>query len=170
MNGKKLRRRMFAAAALCGIALVSSCSSISQAFAFQSKESWSSREGAVRGTVSLENINVDTVSNWNSLEREIAGILPLLFLEKGYRFLEKGGTDFTAEVSLIEREYMEGWQTKRSISVELRIWGAEKTALPLAAGRAMLSGSKSLASSQTANKLLRVALSQALLSLEQEGA
>jgi hypothetical protein len=184
------------AAALCAAVTVLSCSTISLALAIPSKESWSSRKTAVKGTVSLGAVSVDTVSVWNSLEREIAGILPLLLLEKGYRvpdgnalpadaaahgsggeiagqdiLLDKNSSaDFTADVSLIEREYMEGWQTKRSISVELRIWDAGKTApppaLPLAAGRAMLAGSTSLASSQTANKLLRLALSQALSSLE----
>ncbi|MDR1506122.1 MAG: hypothetical protein LBI67_03375 [Treponema sp.] len=126
-------------------------------------EAWSS-SGTVNGEImSVGKINVDSSGSRDSLEREITGILPLLLLENGYRLPEPGGVppDFTVDVSVIEREYMESWQTKRSLSVEVRIWQPETT-LPLAAGRAMLSGNKSFSSSKVTNTLLRSALSKAL--------
>jgi hypothetical protein len=129
------------------------------------KEAWSSAGTFSKGTMAAGKISVDSVTGWDSLEREIAGLLPLLFLEKGYAPPgTKSGADFTAEVSVIEREYMEGWKTKRSLSIELRIRGQGDTIL--AAGRAMLSGNKSLASSNVTSVLLRSALSKALSALE----
>jgi hypothetical protein len=129
------------------------------------KEAWSSAGTFDKGTMTAGKISVDSVTGWDSLEREIAGLLPLLFLEKGYAPPDAGNeADFTADVSVIEREYMEGWKTKRSLSVELRIRGPGNVLL--AAGRAMLSGNKSLASSNVTNVLLRSALSKALSALE----
>jgi hypothetical protein len=132
---------------------------------FPVKEAWSSKGTFDKGTMAAGKISVDSVTGWDSLEREIAGLLPLLLLEKGYAPPDtESGADFTAEVSVIEREYMEGWKTKRSLSVELRIRGPGDTLL--AAGRTMLSGNKSLASSTVTNTLLRSALSKALSELE----
>jgi hypothetical protein len=140
-------------------ALCSSCA------VFPVREAWSSSGTFDKGTMAAGKISVDSVTGWDSLEKEIAGLLPLLFLEKGYAPPDtESGADFTAEVSVIEREYMEGWKTKKSLSVELRIRGRGEALL--AAGRAMLSGNKSLASSQVTNVLLRAALSKALSALE----
>jgi hypothetical protein len=132
------------------------------------KEAWSSAGTFGNGTMAAGKISVDSVTGWDSLEREIAGLLPLLLLEKGYAVAETGTrADFTADVSVIEREYMESWQAKKSLSVEVRIWPARKTSVPLAAGRAMILGNKSLASSKTTSMLLRSALSKALSALKQ---
>jgi hypothetical protein len=154
-----LQKTLFTAA-FC--AVFSSCTSFGTWF--PSKESWASVL-PVKGTIAAGKVTADTVSAWESLEREIAGILPLLFLEKGYGFAGEDAP-YSADVSLIEREYMEGWQTKRSLSVELRIWDADRKGSPLAAGRAMLAGGKTLASSQVASRLLRLALGEALRALE----
>ncbi|MDR2047821.1 MAG: hypothetical protein LBP69_00050 [Treponema sp.] len=129
------------------------------------QEAWSSAGTVRKGTMAAGKISVDSVTGWDSLETEIAGLLPLLLLEKGYAAPDtESGTDFTADVSAIEREYMEGWKTKKSLSIELRIRG--RGDVFLAAGRAMISGDKSLASSQVTNVLLRSALSKALSALE----
>ncbi|MDR0402615.1 MAG: hypothetical protein LBH35_03395 [Treponema sp.] len=140
-------------------ALCSSCAG------FPVEEAWSSGGTFGKGTMAAGTIGVDSVTGWDSLEREIAGLLPLLLLENGYAAPDtENGADFTAEVSVIEREYMEGWKIKKSLSVEVRIRDAGGALL--AAGRAMLSGNKSLASSTVTNRLLRSALSQALSALE----
>lgn len=156
---RNLQKTVFAAA-LCAL---SSCASFG--IWFPAKESWTS-DPPVKGTISAGRVMADTVSAWESLEREITGMLPLLFMEKGYGFAGRDAALYSADVSLIEREYMEGWQTKRSLSVELRIWGADREGAPLAAGRAMLSGGKTLASSQVASRLLRLALGEAVRALE----
>lgn len=141
---------------------------------FPAKEGWTSKADIVRGTIAAGNISVDSMSLWESLEREVAGILPLLLLEHGYGYVKdlddkKSPAAYSVDVSLIEREYMEGWQAKRSLSVEVRIWSVENPAIrtvPLAAGRAMMLGGQSFASSKISAKLLRLALTQALSSLE----
>ena len=81
---------------------------------------------------------------------------------------------YTLDAILIEREYMENWKTRRSLSVEIFIWKNEKVVnsseipktagdkMPLAAGKALLSGSKSLSSSRVLHNLLKLALSNAL--------
>jgi hypothetical protein len=131
------------------------------------KEAWSSAGTFSKGTIAAGTVGVDSVSGRDSLEREIAGLLPLMLLEKGYAPAETGkAADFTADVSVIEREYMEDWRAKKSLSVEVRIWPAKKTAVPLAAGRVMVFGNKSLASSKTTSALLRSALSKALSALK----
>jgi hypothetical protein len=147
---------------LCALwALCASCA----VFPPPVREAWSSKGTFGKGTMAAGKLSVDSVTGWDSLEQEIAGLLPLLFLEKGYAAPDtESGADFTADVSVIEREYMEGWKTKKSLSVELRIRGPGNTLL--AAGRAMLSGNKSLASSRVTNVLLRAALSKALSALE----
>jgi hypothetical protein len=131
---------------------------------FPVNEAWSSAGNFSKGTMAAGTIGVDSLTVWDSLEREITGLLPLLLIEKGYALPDAENTaDFTADVSVIEREYMEGWKTTRSLSVEVRIRNSEGAFL--AAGRAMLSGDKSFASSQVTNVLLRSALSKALFAL-----
>jgi hypothetical protein len=149
---------------LCAaLVLYSSCAAFPPIFPHQ--EAWSSAGTFGRGTMAVGTISVDSITGWDSLEKEIGGLLPLLLVEKGYVPPDtETKADFTADVSLIEREYMEGWKTKRSLSVEVRIRGAGDAIL--SAGRAMLSGNKSFASSNVTNVLLRSALSKALSALE----
>jgi hypothetical protein len=110
-------------------------------------------------------VRADKTADWNSLEREIEGLLPLLLLDQGY--LSAGeGADYRIDAVAIEREYLSGWLTKRSLSVEIRIWKDDGDALPLSAGRAVLSGDQSLASSKVLTRLLQLALSKALAGLE----
>jgi hypothetical protein len=144
---------------------------------------WSA-SGEALGTVRIGIISVDKASGWNSIEGEIRGLMPLLLLEKGYRVSSEpsgaagktgdpagGLADYRMEVTAIEREYLSGWKTQRSISVEVRFWrnngepggpGDPENVQPLAAGRAMVSGNRSLASSRVLNWLLKMALSKAL--------
>jgi hypothetical protein len=158
---------------LLTIFVFSSCSTVMTFF--PSKKGWISvseeqlLEWKHTDTVRIGKISVDTVSAWDSLEKEIAGLLPLLLLEKGYRSSEEA--KFFVEAFLIEREYMEGWQAKRSLIAEIRLWddktvnGSETQRLPIAAGRAVLSGGKSLSSSEIMERLLSGALSEALFKL-----
>jgi hypothetical protein len=150
---------------LCAMILWAFCSCAVFPPLFPVSEAWSSEGSFGKGTMAAGTIGVDSVTGWDSLEREISGLLPLLLVEKGYAPPDtENKADFTADVSVIEREYMEGWKTKRSLSVEVRI--RSPGGALLAAGRAMLSGDKSLASSKVTNVLLRSALSKALSALE----
>jgi hypothetical protein len=66
---------------------------------------------------------------------------------------------------------MENWKTRRSLSAEILIFKNETTGnsnedtTPLAAGKALLSGTKSLSSSKTLYNLLQSALSNAIKAL-----
>jgi hypothetical protein len=131
---------------------------------FPHREAWPLSGTFGKGTMTAGKISVDSVGAWGSLEREIAGLLPLLLVEKGYAPGTGGEADRRADVSVIEREYMEGWKTKKSLSVEVRIRSPNDALL--AAGRAMVSGDKSFASSNVTNLLVRSALSKALSALE----
>jgi len=121
----------------------------------------------INGTVKLVSVSAEKSGEWGSLEKEISGLLPLLFLEESYLMVSPGEkADFKAEVRVREREYSSGWQTKRSLSVELRLWAADTDGpLPLSAGRALADGRQSLASSQTLGNMLRKAVKNAVSGL-----
>jgi hypothetical protein len=145
--------------------LACSCSSFD--LPLVSGRGWTRRK-ASRGTIRIGTIRADKSSEWNSLEREIEGLLPLLLLERGYMpTVDSTQRDVPLRIDavVIEREYLSGWLTRRSLSAEIRIW-KDGDELPLAAGRAVLSGDRSLASTKVLSRLLRLALSKALAGLE----
>lgn len=130
------------------------------------------KEGRARATVQIISVDAERSGEWGSLEKEISGLLPLLFLEKRYQVVSPNDSaDFIAEVRVREREYVDGWRTRRSASAEVRLWennreaGAEtffEQPLPLSAGRSMIHGRKSIASSKTLTAMLRKAVSKAV--------
>jgi hypothetical protein len=129
-----------------------------------SGKGWTSGPKKIMGTAELGTIRVDKNEDWDSVEAEAKRLLPLLLAEQGYVH----GTAYRVNAVLIDREYMENWKTRRSLTAEIRIWksaeyGEEK--IPLAAGRALLSGKKSLSSSKVLHDLLKLALSRALKAL-----
>ena len=154
-----------------------SCSSLS----FDSSQSsqWGRDIKKVRqnskGTVRILSVSADRSGEWNSLEREALDLLPLLFSEKSYRVVSQSqAADYSAEVKLREREFADGWRTKRSLSAEVRIWANNAAALlagdtfeplPLSAGRSLIQGKKSLASSKTLTSMLRKAVRNAVRGL-----
>jgi hypothetical protein len=115
-----------------------------------------------RGSIQLGTIRADKSSEWTSLEREIAGLLPLLLMERRYETADIA--KYRIDAAVIEREYLSGWKTRRSLSAEVRIW-KEGDCLPLSAGRVIVSGNKTFASSGVLSDLLRRALSKALRGL-----
>ncbi|MDR2211190.1 MAG: hypothetical protein LBO65_07000 [Spirochaetaceae bacterium] len=135
------------------------------------------------GTAELGNIRVDKNADWDSVEAETRRILPLLLAEQGYG----PGPEYLVDAVIIEREYMENWKTRRSLSAEIRIWknpgnrnhagdpqdpphgeDAGQGKLPLSAGTALLSGNRSLSSSRMLHRLLYMALTRALRELEKK--
>ena len=138
-------------------------------FPFDSGEStsWAGKENW-KGTVRVVSVTVDKSGEWGSLEREVNDLLPLLFSEEGYLAVSgSSASDFLAGITIREREYTDGWQTKHSLSAEVRIWkGGSDTCtddlLPMSAGRSLSNGRKSFSSSRTLTVLLRKACKNAL--------
>jgi hypothetical protein len=120
-------------------------------------------------TIKLAGISVDRPGNRDSLEREIAVLAPLYFWQNGSTLVvTEGHADYAAHISLREREYTAGWHTRRSISLEVRIWQNDgrpaedfNAALPIAAGRVVAAGSRSFSSSATTEKMLSRAVKKA---------
>jgi hypothetical protein len=112
-------------------------------------------------------VSVDRNGGWASVDKEVRGLAPLLFLERGYRVVPAGErADYAADIRVREREYASGWQTKRSLAVEVRIWpagdGENGGALPLAAGRVTSLGNRSFSSSETTGRMLALAIKKAV--------
>jgi hypothetical protein len=161
--------------------LLGSCESLP--FDYYRGKSWSvpgegngTRE--TLGTLCLAAVSVDRTGGWASVEKEIRGLAPLIFGERGYRVISAGeGADYTADIRVREREYASGWQTKRSLAVEVRLWpagvlnpqdGEYAASLPLAAGRVTSLGTRSFSSSETTGRMLALAIKKALKPLEKK--
>jgi hypothetical protein len=117
-------------------------------------------------------VSVDKPGGWVSIEDDLANLTPLLLLERG--FLVSGDpekADYAADVRAWEREYTQGWKTKHSIVMEVRLWNEQGPAAPgyretpLAAGRVTYQGKKSLVSSRINGPMLKSALRKALRAL-----
>ena len=117
-----------------------------------------------RGSIRIVSVSADKTGEWGSLEKEVADLLPLLFSEEGYIVVQSSQkADYSADVKVREREYPEGWRTKRSLSAEVRIWAADSSGpLPLSAGRSLINGKQSFSSSKTLSAMLRKALKNAV--------
>lgn len=154
-------------------------------FNYYSGKSWSAREeedgsAEILGAVYLSEVSVDRIGGWASIEKEIRGLAPLLFWERGYRMVASGAeADYTADIRVREREYVSGWQTKRSLAVEVRLWPAGDSSLdfqngeiggplPLTAGRVTSLGNRSFSSSETTGRMLALAVKKALSPLSRK--
>ncbi|AEF82324.1 hypothetical protein [Leadbettera azotonutricia] len=139
---------------------------------FSSSQSWSMpKEEKLSGTIWIASVWADKAGGWISIEKEAAGLLPLIFMDEGYLCLaEQDGADFIAEATVREREYIQGWKTKASISVDVKLWQKTNsralTAAPAAAGRVTVQGNASLVSSKTLNRMLKKAVKKAIHALE----
>jgi hypothetical protein len=108
----------------------------------------------------LKEVIVDKSSGWTSIEREIQDMVPLLFSDYGYPFvLNKTDARYIVDVRAVEREYMSGWRSRRSVAVEIRIYdniGIDdyQNTVPVVVGKTTSSGGVSLASSKDLNALL----------------
>jgi hypothetical protein len=142
---------------------------------YSRSRSWLTGRKPVWGTVSLLGVTVDRIGGRDSVERDITALAPLCFWEEGCQMLSPGkSADYAADIQVREREYSSGWRTKRSLLVEVRIWpyGEEGTerqtytqSLPLAAGRVIAMGSRTLSSFETTNRMLSQATQKAVKQL-----
>jgi hypothetical protein len=151
----------------CALCLIGACSSFSRS------RSWSAlKEDEIAGTVWVASVKADKAGTWSSVENEAAALLPLIFLEERLEAVgEREEADYIAELSLREREFSLGWESRTSLTVELRLWpakvetGERETLVPLAAGQVILQGEDSFSSSGTLGRLLRKAVEQAVRAL-----
>jgi hypothetical protein len=166
---------IFACAAALGIFFLS-CESLP--FDYSGSRSWSAakleKDGGCLGTLKVIGITVDRGGLWDSIEKEIAAMAPLVFLKQGWRTAGEGeAADYWAGIQIREREYTAGWRTRRSLSAELRIWQAGKSgaqdealsSLPLAAAQVVSIGERSFSSSETISRMVSLATKKALRQL-----
>jgi hypothetical protein len=145
---------------------------------YSGSRSWSvvklEKEGGCLGTLRVIGMSVDRGGLWDSIEKEIAAMAPLVFLKQGWRTAGEGeAADYWAGIQIREREYTAGWRTKRSLSAELRIWEAGKgsaqnetlSSLPLAAAQVVSIGERSFSSSETISRMVSLAAKKALRQL-----
>jgi hypothetical protein len=120
--------------------------------------------------VNLDTVLIDKPGNRLSLEREIRGMATLFLLDRGFLVAEEEG-NYTAEIQAREREYSQGWNTRRSLSLEIRFWrkgeegGSENRNTPLAAGRVTTQGERTLSSSKIVSRMLKAAVRKAVRAL-----
>jgi len=155
---------------ISSLAFLGSCASLP--FDSSESSSWAAGDaGKAKGSIRIISVSAEKTGEWGVLEKEIADLLPLLFSEEGYQAVSPASpADYSAEVKVREREYPDGWMTKRSLSAEVRLWagGGEGPAdrpLPLSAGRALNHGKQSFASSKTLSAMLRKAVKNAVRGL-----
>ena len=132
-----------------------------------------------RGTIRVISVAADKSGAWTSVENETRDMLPLLLSEKAFLVVSSSSfSDYCAEVKVREREYPDRWQTKRSLSAEVRIWktsaqgdaqGSVDEPLPLSAGRSLSEGTHSFASSKVLSFMLRRAVRNAVRGLPANG-
>ncbi|MDR0474763.1 MAG: hypothetical protein LBH43_13955 [Treponema sp.] len=149
-----------------------SCNSFS---VFTKNQSWRiSSNGKIAGTVWIAGIEADKAGMRSSLENEAACLLPLLLSDLKYLVTEENeNTDFIINIKMREREFMRGWKTVNSVSIEAYFLAgknstAYKEGMPvlLAAGRAVSESGRTLSSSKTLHSLLKTAIRQAVSALE----
>jgi len=143
-------------------------------FDFSENSSWAGgKDEKAKGTVRIVSVSAEKSGEWGALEKEVKDLLPLLFFEYGYVTVSPDEEGiYSAEVNVREREYPDGWQTRRSLSAEVKLWAGDnpvRQPLPLSAGRALNNGKKSFASSRTLSAMLRKAIKNAISALPQEG-
>ena len=138
---------------------------------YSKTQSWYLPENAkpgikTRGTIILKGVSVDRSGGWDSLEKEIAALAPVYFWKKGCPLAGSGiNADYVAHISLREREFAAGWKTRRSLSMEIRVWKNKGLSmddlakeLPVAAGRVVKIGNSSFSSSKVTGEMLLSAI------------
>ena len=127
-------------------------------------------------TMTVLGVHVDRSGGWNSIETEAALLAPLYFWDKGCRVVTaEDGPEYAAQIWIRERNISLDWKSKKSLTVEVRIWAYEDAPangapvedhkLPAAVGRVVMTGDKSFSSSDTMGRLLSRAITHAVRKL-----
>jgi hypothetical protein len=186
-------KRVFFKAAFLTAAVLFSGACESLPFNYYLSKSWavpegragSNKAGGAAAEIYLAAVSVDRTGGWASVEKEIRGLAPLLFLEQGCRLVSPGEKAvYTADIRVRERDYASGWRTKRSLAVEVRLWPAGDgnpeeqkdlvdgtfrevfQGIPCAAGRVTSLGDRSFSSSETTGRMLALAIKKTVKALE----
>ena len=86
----------------------------------KTSRSWTYNKAPKR-TLQLGTIQIDKSASY-SVEHEVAVLLPLLFIEKQLAFPGGGvEADYIVDVHASERDYPVGWETRKSMSMEVYI-------------------------------------------------
>jgi hypothetical protein len=174
-----MKRLLAALILLCPVCMACNTLSIQPTYT----ESWYSKNQSEKnyGTVVLRAVTVDRPGGWDSIHSEIQGLAPLVLWKHGlYAVSGAADADYAADIIVHEREYLSQWRTRRSLAMEVRIWAVHTSAdetdsddlnlfediLPLAVGRVITAGDRSLSSSHTINLLLSLAVKNAVSGLE----
>lgn len=154
-----MKRAMDLAAAAGALALSFaglSCTSVS---------AWSSVEGMGEELV-LASVRVDKAARAASVEAELADLAPAVFSAHGLRIrrpeaaaAEASGGEPAVEVRAFEREWLDGWATRRTVSFEVLILDGPSR---ISAGRAVASGGATLDSSVDLRRLFLLAAKRAV--------
>jgi len=123
-------------------------------------------------TLALLGVHVDKTGGWASIEKETSALAPLYFWNRGYKVVDTGERPvYAAEIHLREREFNFGWNSRRSLAVEVHIWAyedapaadaqAHEQKLPVAVGRIVAIGDKTFSSSEITDRLLSKAIGKA---------
>ena len=156
-------------------AILLSCEAL--AINYSNSQSWfipeHSTDADSRITLCIAAVQADRTGSWDSVEREAASLAPLYFWKQGCRVITADEQPaYAADIQLREREFYQGWRTRRSLAVEVRIWAYEDLLdgvldqkLPLAAGRVISMGERSFSSSGTTGNMLSKAIQKAVKEL-----
>lgn len=145
--------------------LLGSCSSIP----YSSSSSWNSamkQKGVSNGETTkavgivIDAVQVDKALGASSIETEMRRIAEMLILEHGFYVTgDADSASFHLKLVGVEREFLQGWQNRRSVSIEAWLWEIQDTAKPpRAVGRSVAVGNGSLSSSLELERMLRKAL------------
>jgi len=154
--------------AVIAIILLGSCASLSSSSETASWKAVKRTKG--RGTIRITSVSAEKPGEWGSLEKEVNALMPLLLYENRYITVSSDvPADYSAVVTVREREYLIKWKTRRYLSAEVRIWAGDDVynqPLPLSTGRVLLYHEKpGFVSSGTLSVMLRRAVRNAVSGL-----
>jgi hypothetical protein len=140
-------------------------------------ESWAYKSNLKPGfRFYVDDISVDRMGLSFSVKDEVKNLLPLVLLDAGcFVTGDREGADFVIRVSLTEREFSVGWNTRRSVCVDvsiLAVEGGESTteATPCAAARVAAISRDGFSSSFIVEKYLEKCLKKAVRALKKSDA
>jgi len=161
---------------LIAAALLFSCEALP--FNYSVNKSWLIDSTALqeKTRITILDVQIDRSGGWDSVEREAASLAPLYFWDEGCLIVSaEEGPQFAANILIRERDFTIGWKSKKSLTVEVRIWpfrdtpvsveSYEDQKLPAAVGRVVMTGDASFSSSAILGKLLSKAIKQAIKKL-----
>jgi len=168
---KNFKRKIFI---LSAAAILLSCEALP--FNYSTNQSWLIAQEKTWTTMMVLGVQIERSGGWDSVEREAASLVPLYFWDQGCRVVSADERpQYAARIWITERDFNIGWNSKKSLAVDVRIWAYEDAPvsdtpvedykLPAAVGRVVMRGDKSFSSSDIMGKLLSRAITQAVKQL-----